>query len=141
MSMPTVHPSLLAAGFLGAVGVAIGAYSAHGLESSLLEQGIEVDAVAKRIDQCEVGVRYHLLHVVALLAIGCSRLPQMAFGWAAAFWTLGVGLFSGGLYSLAFLGILGHWAIVPLGGLSFILGWVCVLFGAFSSRDSRDSQR
>jgi uncharacterized membrane protein YgdD (TMEM256/DUF423 family) len=35
----------------------------------------------------------------------------------------GTVLFSGGLYSLVFADLLGHWSIVPSGGLMFLIGW------------------
>ena len=53
--------TLLAAGLFGATGVAIGAFGAHGLHAFLLERGMS--------NAWETGVRYHLLHAVALLAV------------------------------------------------------------------------
>lgn len=126
---------LLAAGVLGALGVAVGAYASHGLESFLLKQDLQADVVAEKLAQCEIAVRYQMLHAVALLTIGCvSRFtiltPKALLSTAAAFWILGVCLFSGGLYSMVFLDRVGHWAIVPLGGLSFIAGWLTVALAA-----------
>lgn len=119
---------ILLAGLLGAVGVTIGAYAAHGLEESLLKQGLEAADVSKRLEQCEVAVRYHMTHVLALLALGIPAPPIAATRRALAccFFLLGIMLFSGGLYSMVFLGEMGHWAIVPSGGLCFILGWLAV---------------
>ncbi len=114
------------AGLLGACGVAIGAHAAHGLEASLLKQGLPVEEVAKRLSQCDVAVRYHMIHTVAILAVGLSagqRLSKRRVG-AIVFLLLGMALFSGGLYAMVYLGRMGHWAIVPTGGLCFILGWL-----------------
>lgn len=121
---------LLAAGVLGAMGVALGAYASHGLEPFLLKQGMPDEVVAKKLGQCEIAVRYQLLHAVALLTIGCvSRcgllLPKPLLS-GAAFWILGICLFSGGLYSMVFFDRMGHPAIVPLGGLCFIIGWLSI---------------
>lgn len=118
--------AVLIAGCLGACGVAIGAHVAHGLEDSLLAQGIAVDDVAKRLSQCDVAVRYHMVHAVTLLALGLSAGPVLSkrrLG-AVVFMLLGLALFSGGLYAMVYLGQMGHWAIVPSGGLCFILGWL-----------------
>lgn len=125
------------AGTIGCIGVVIGAYAAHGLEASLLEQGLETADVAKRLDQCEVAVRYHMVHTLALLAVGltaqsaCRRRRAVAAG----FFLLGIALFSGGLYSMVFLGVMGHWAIVPCGGLSFMAGWIGIALLAFGKSD------
>lgn len=117
---------VLLAGLLGAVGVAIGAHAAHGLEAMLLEQGVAPEQVAKRLSQCDVAVRYHLTHCLALLTLGllADGLGGKRRVSAASFFLLGIVLFSGGLYSMVYLGQMGHWAIVPLGGLCFILGWL-----------------
>ncbi len=46
---------------------------------------------------------------------------------------LGIALFCGGLYSMVYLGEMGHWAIVPSGGLCFIIGWLITATSAFSA--------
>lgn len=124
---------VLLAGVLGAIGVGIGAFAAHGLEKNLAEQGLSVEEIADRLRQCDVAVRYHLTHVLALLTIGLLTPPSAVLRQAAAgFFFLGIALFSGGLYSMVFLGEMGHWAIVPAGGLCFILGWLCTAGLAWS---------
>jgi uncharacterized membrane protein YgdD (TMEM256/DUF423 family) len=122
-------------GILGAIGVGIGAHAAHGLEDMLTKQGLVEAEVLKRMDQCDVAVRYHLMHVVALLALGASTSRRAAAtkSFAACFMLLGIALFSGGLYSMVYFGEMGHWAIVPSGGLCFIIGWLSVANVAFST--------
>ncbi len=130
---------LLLAGILGALGVAIAAYHAHGLEKSLLDQGLAAEEVATRMKQCETAVRYHLIHAVAILAVSASTLCEYRLTRVAAWlWFSGILLFSGGLYSMVYLGKMGHWAIVPLGGLSLILGWLAlaVLASAWPRNES-----
>jgi uncharacterized membrane protein YgdD (TMEM256/DUF423 family) len=129
---------VLIAGILGAVGVGIGAHAAHGLEEMLSKQGLAEADVLKRLDQCEVAVRYHMIHVVALLALGASTSRRAATTkrLAAIFLLLGMSLFCGGLYSMVYLGEMGHWAIVPAGGACFIIGWLTVAFSAFSKDPS-----
>lgn len=129
------------AGILGAVGVGIGAHAAHGLEEMLIKQGIAEVDILKRLNQCDVAVRYHMVHVVALLALGLStsRRAVGAKNFAALFMLLGIALFSGGLYSMVYFGQMGHWAIVPSGGLCLIIGWLSVANVAFSKDPNKPS--
>lgn len=117
------------AGALGLTGVAMGAYAAHGLESSLSKQGVPAEEIEKRIDQCDIGVRYHMTHSLGLLVLGLAtdRIHRRVRNLAASFWLGGIALFCGGLYSMAVLDQIGHWAIVPSGGLLFMIGWVWIL--------------
>ncbi len=117
---------VLVAAVLGAAGVGIGAHAAHGLETDLEKQGLAPEAIGKRVGQCEVGVRYQMTHVLAMLVLGVMNSAQNSWhrSIAASFFLLGIGLFSGGLYSMVFLDTMGHWAIVPSGGLCFIVGWL-----------------
>jgi uncharacterized membrane protein YgdD (TMEM256/DUF423 family) len=116
----------------------IGAYAAHGLEQNLVEQGLEALDVQKRLEQCDTAVRYHMVHALALLCIGglTTAISGRRRAAAAVFFLLGTALFSGGLYSMVFLGRMGHWAIVPSGGLCFIIGWGCVACLAFTKQVS-----
>ncbi|MFO0942188.1 MAG: DUF423 domain-containing protein [Pirellulales bacterium] len=131
--------SLIIAGVLGVVGVVIGSYAAHGLEVFLQKQDLLADVIAKRMSQCDVAVRYHMMHTLAILAIGLSGLRSRMVSSAVTFWLLGIALFSGGLYSMVFLGKTGHWAIVPSGGLCFIIGWA-LLIGIGLVAKSKDSK-
>ena len=110
------------AGFLG---VAAGAFGAHGLRSRLSPDMLAV---------FETAVRYQMYHVFALLITaavisraGDARLLSVA-GWS---FITGVVLFSGSLYALALTGISSLGAITPIGGLAFLVGWACLaLFAA-----------
>src|SRR5678815_3292572 len=116
----------LAVGAIAAgIGVAIGAFGAHGLKSRVDPQMLAV---------FETGVRYHLYHALALLAVAwvssrsMSPLPSAA-GWA---FVAGILLFSGSLYLLVLTGTKWLGAITPLGGLAFLLGWVLLAASAFA---------
>lgn len=104
---------------LSCLGVGMGAFGAHGLES-LLEGAPEA---AKRMAWWTTAGEYHLLHGVALIAIGAAAGRRI--GFVAPVWCLVLGtvVFSGTLYAMA-LGaprILG--AVTPLGGLALMVGW------------------
>jgi len=107
------------------IGVGLGAFGAHGLKSRVEPQMLAV---------FETGVRYHLYHALALLAVAwaasrsTSTLPGAA-GWA---FLVGIVLFSGSLYALVFTGTKWLGAITPLGGLAFLLGWGLLAASAFA---------
>ena len=107
------------------VGVALGAFGAHGLKTRL-----EPDMLAI----FEVGVRYEMYHAFALMAAAwaVSRAPSSAAA-AAAGWLFVVGtvVFSGSLYALALTGTRWLGAITPLGGVAFLAGWLCLAWAAW----------
>ena len=100
--------------------VAIGAFGAHGLKSHLSDEMLQI---------YKTGVEYHFYHALGLLLVGILAfvMPSVSFKWTAILLSAGIILFSGSLYLLAITGIKALGAITPLGGLSFIAGWV-VLF-------------
>jgi uncharacterized membrane protein YgdD (TMEM256/DUF423 family) len=107
---------MTAATFL-ALAVGIGAFGAHGLKSHL---STEMLAIYK------TGVEYHFYHALGLLLVGVLAviMPGVYLKWSAIFLSAGIILFSGSLYVLAVTGIKGLGAITPLGGISFITGWI-----------------
>ena len=126
---------VFAAGLVGAAAVGLGAFAAHGLEAKLLADGLSAEQVAKKLATCDVAVRYHLTHAVALLAL--SAAPA---AWsprrrtvAAALFLLGLAMFCGVLYAQAIGGLVGFNLVVPIGGLCFILGWLTVALVAFTA--------
>ncbi|MCC6511601.1 MAG: DUF423 domain-containing protein [Pirellulaceae bacterium] len=119
---------VLVAGLVGAVGVALGAYAAHGLEESLVERGLSPEVVAKKLNTCDIAVRYHLLHAAALLALAAapSNWAPKRRSLSAIFFLFGLGMFCGILYAQSMGTLVGLNLVVPFGGLSFILGWLCL---------------
>jgi uncharacterized membrane protein YgdD (TMEM256/DUF423 family) len=115
----TRHTRFLRIGaFLAAVGVAAGAFGAHYLEALVGGTGI---------DTFETGVRYHLLHALALVLTGLVPASQQSNKWvnrAGWLFLAGIALFSGSLYILVLAGIPWMGAVAPLGGLSLIAGWI-----------------
>jgi uncharacterized membrane protein YgdD (TMEM256/DUF423 family) len=122
---------------IGASGVALGAFGAHGLAEALANMGYETDEVARRLANFETAVRYQMHHAIALAIVGLlhRERPRKTWHFAAAAFLLGILLFSGLLYVLTFTGPnfrrLG--AVVPLGGVSLIVGWLALAVGACKS--------
>lgn len=113
------------ASLLGGVGVGLGAFGAHAMRGRIAEN---------LIANYETGVRYHFYHALALFAVVIaiqrwpnSTLPVIA-GWL---FVIGVVIFSGSLYVMAFTGLRWLGAITPIGGVALIAGWVCLLLVAW----------
>lgn len=124
---------LVASGVLGALGVALGAFGAHGLKArfAALTDG------ADRRAWWETAAHYHLVHAVALGLVAvllASRRESTSALVAGVSFGTGIVLFSGSLYAMTLTGARALGAVTPLGGLSFIVGWVCVAAAAWSLR-------
>ena len=119
---------------LGAIGVALGAFGAHFLPDHLEYLGYGGSDLARRLDIFDTAVRYQLIHALAIVIIGFA-LELRAVGpgrFAAWAFLIGVAIFSGLLKAMTVLGPQWNWlgAIVPIGGVSMIVGWVAVAVGA-----------
>jgi uncharacterized membrane protein YgdD (TMEM256/DUF423 family) len=98
------------------LGVASGAFGAHSLKAVLSPDMLVV---------FETAVRYQMYHAFALLIVGwaCDQFPQASFTPAGWLFAIGIVLFSGSLYALAFTGSAWLGAFTPLGGVAFLVGW------------------
>ena len=113
---------LICGALLALLGVALGAFGAHGLRPILSERMMAV---------FETGVRYHLYHAVGMILAGLSlsHFPVKLFQFAGWAFLLGILLFSGSLYTLSIWEIRSLGLITPFGGLSFIVGWCFLAWG------------
>lgn len=116
---------LVVAALLAALAVAFGAFGAHGLKK-IVE--------AESVQTFQTGVQYQMYHALALLLTGIlvEKFPSKMLIYAGWFFIAGIILFSGSLYLLTLfkatdtVGLNKLGLITPFGGLSFILGWVCL---------------
>lgn len=117
---------LLATAILGALGVVIGAFGAHGLPDYLERLGCDAETIQRRGEQLDVGVRYHLIHVVAVLCLpGCSAwVPRRALRRVGWLFLVGIFFFSGSLYLLVSLNQPKLGMVTPLGGVALIASWI-----------------
>lgn len=120
------------AAVLGLLGVLIGALGAHYLESYLSGRfSLTPELLAKRMDQFDVGARYHLLHAAALLALcGLPTVSHTSRRIAGVLMVAGIVLFSGSLYLLVATNTPWLGAVTPLGGIAWIAGWAAIAAGA-----------
>jgi uncharacterized membrane protein YgdD (TMEM256/DUF423 family) len=104
--------------------VALGAFGAHALKSRLTP-----DLLAT----FEVGVRYQLIHALALLAVGWAgtQWPGTVLKLGGWLFVAGIALFSGSLYLLALTGLRGLGAVTPIGGVALLGGWLCLAWAAW----------
>jgi uncharacterized membrane protein YgdD (TMEM256/DUF423 family) len=105
------------------IGVALGAFAAHGLKSRL---------DPAMLATFETGVRYQMYHALALLGVAwaCTRWPGVWINASGWLFVAGIAVFSGTLYALALTGVRWLGAVTPLGGLAFLAGWLCLAWAA-----------
>jgi uncharacterized membrane protein YgdD (TMEM256/DUF423 family) len=108
----------VAGAVIGFLGVAAGAFGAHGLKATLS---------AQRMETFEVAVRYQLVHAVAVLLAGLLGAPSAAWCFLG-----GVCVFSGSLYLLVLTEQRWLGAVTPIGGVLFLVGWA--LLGVYGRR-------
>ncbi|AEV65525.1 membrane protein [Pseudomonas ogarae] len=115
---------LMLAAFFGFTGVALGAFAAHGLKGRLSAEYLAI---------FHTGVTYQLVHTLALLGVAllATHIPGRIVTWAGVSFVVGILLFSGSLYLLTLTGISKLGIITPLGGVAFLIGWVCLGLAAW----------
>lgn len=125
LSNQKTHQWIIIASILGFTGVALGAFGAHGLETTL--------EVNNRVDTFETAARYHMYHALALIGVAwlSTQYTNKWITWAGYLLTIGVVVFSGSLYILAIADLSFMGTIAPIGGTSMIAGWGCMALTAY----------
>ena len=116
------------AAFLGALSVMLGAFAAHKLKQMVGDQTLAI---------FETGVRYQFYHVfaLALSALVYREYPNKFISSSGILFMLGILFFSGSLYLLTYttannlIGLEWIGILTPIGGVFFILGWLCLSLG------------
>lgn len=116
---------------LAGLAVAGGAFASHALKERLTERALEI---------FETGTQYQMYHSLALILVALllsqTQTGQSSLIAAGVAFLVGIALFSGSLYTLAFSGIKWLGAITPLGGVAFLIGWGCLVSAAFTFKPS-----
>lgn len=118
--------TVILACLLMGLAVGLGAFGAHGLADILLKNG--------RLDTYDTAVLYHFIHALGMLFIGISPIRHKKI--PTLFFMIGILCFCGSLYLLSLTNMLWLGAIAPIGGLSFILGWISVAWSAYNYQPS-----
>lgn len=111
---------------LAGLAVALGAFGAHGLKKVVSPENVAV---------YQTGVQYQMYHALALILVGIlsERILNGYLSYAGVLFVAGIVLFSGSLYLIVSLYALNKTVpsavgiLTPIGGLFFILGWLCLL--------------
>jgi uncharacterized membrane protein YgdD (TMEM256/DUF423 family) len=125
-----MHWILITGALLGAAAVATGAFGAHALQGLLDERAR---------GWYDTAVTYHARHALAIVACGLATLfagfvgdNSAATGWlqaSAICFLIGIALFSGSLYTMAFTGMTRLGMITPVGGIFLIAAWLLLAAG------------
>ncbi len=122
---------LSVASLSGFLCVGIGAFAAHRL-GQILEP--------KALAWIDTAIKYQMFHTLAIMGIGIVQITREQFtlnnalNFAACSWAFGMLFFCGSLYSLALgAGKLMVW-LTPIGGVLFLIGWLCLAYGSFKCK-------
>lgn len=119
---------ILIAAISGLMAVVLGAFAAHALKQGLAPESLQT---------FQIGVQYQMYHALALMGVGVflhikPGLPGLKASGIA--YILGALLFSGSLYALALGAPRWFGPVTPIGGLSFMIGWVLLATAAWRSK-------
>ncbi|AJA67996.1 DUF423 domain-containing protein [Myroides odoratimimus] len=120
------------AAIIGAIGIMLGAFGAHGLKKVVTEA---------QVATFEIGVRYQMYHALFLLFIGiCGIFSDKAKKIVMYLVLFGILFFCGSIYLLTFkdmitidLRVVGP--ITPVGGVLFIVAWLYAGIQAYKSKN------
>ena len=113
---------------LAGLAVVLGAFGAHGLQRVVSPERVAI---------YQTGVQYQMYHALALVAVGIlsERFASNLTSYAGVFFVAGVIFFSGSLYLIVSLYAMNNTVpkavgiLTPIGGVFFIVGWICLLIG------------
>lgn len=119
---------LLIGSLLAGLAVALGAFGAHGLKKIVSPENVAT---------YQTGVQYQMYHALALILVGIlsERIYNGFVSSAGVLFVAGVIFFSGSLYLIVSMNAMNKTVptaigiLTPIGGLFFILGWICLLVG------------
>lgn len=118
---------------IACIGVITGAFGAHALKEKLSPDQLQT---------YETAVRYQMYHAFALIVVYLigQKINSGFINYSGYFFIAGIVMFSGSVYLLSCRELLGidNWKkilgpITPLGGLCFILGWICLACASIRS--------
>lgn len=117
---------LVMGAFVGAMAVSFGAFGAHKLPDFFEAMDFLAGERAKGLKNWETAAQYQMYHALALLALGLYATRRSGFLLTSAGYCFFFGqlIFSGCLYALVLSGVKLLGAIVPIGGVLMILGWI-----------------
>jgi uncharacterized membrane protein YgdD (TMEM256/DUF423 family) len=100
-----------------AVGVALGAFGAHALRDTL---------AVEQLGWWHTAQQYQVWHALGLVFLGLLERNGRRVTFPSWCFVVGTLVFSGTLYGMALGGPRWLGAVTPIGGASFILGWLAL---------------
>ncbi|MDP5277076.1 DUF423 domain-containing protein [Chengkuizengella axinellae] len=118
---------LLLGSLLAFLAVALGAFGSHILQSELTED---------RYSTYQIAVQYHLFGSLSVLiaALVMDKLSGHSIKWAGRMLVAGTVIFPGSIYILSLTGIGIFGALAPIGGTSFLIGFLLISVAAWKHR-------
>jgi uncharacterized membrane protein YgdD (TMEM256/DUF423 family) len=104
--------------------VMLGAFGAHALQAQL---------TPRQLASFQTGVAYQVYHALALVLVGIVAQVTPPSRWLArAAWLMafGIACFSGSIYAMTFGAPRWLGMVTPVGGTSFMLGWIALALHA-----------
>ena len=96
--------------------VALGAFGAHGLKSTISAEMLEI---------FKTGIFYQFVHTIVLLILSVTNFIKGKI--SSILFLLGIILFSFSLYLYSTSGIKILAMITPVGGVCFLIGWLGII--------------
>lgn len=96
--------------------VALGAFGAHGLKSTISAEMLEI---------FKTGIFYQFVHTIVLLILSVTKFIKGKI--SSILFLLGIILFSFSLYLYSTSGIKIFAIITPVGGVCFLIGWLGII--------------
>lgn len=127
---PFTRRCLAAGALLMLLGVMLGAFGAHALQSQL---------TPRQLASYQTGVHYQMLHAFGLLLVGMVAQLGAATArlrWSSRLMVAGIVFFSGSIYLMTagaprWLGM-----VAPVGGLSFMAAWALLAWEMLARPDA-----
>jgi uncharacterized membrane protein YgdD (TMEM256/DUF423 family) len=131
-----IHVWLLLAALLGGSAVAFGAFGAHGLKARFMADGELSGDDERALANWQTAAHYQMVHALAVLAVAILtvRSGHWPLHAAGAAFTAGIVIFSGCLYVLVLTSQRWLGAVVPIGGVLLIVGWIMFAVAALTTK-------
>ena len=108
---------------MGFLGVAFGAFGAHGLKAIVSPEMLEI---------YKTGILYQLIHSAVMLAIGLAGDEK--YLKSEKYFLTGILLFSFSLYIYSVTSVKVFAMITPVGGVFLLIGWIVLIINSVKRR-------
>jgi len=121
---------IIVGSLLAALAVLAGAFGAHGLKQRVTDGRM----TAEKLEVFDTAARNQMIHAIGLILVGLAigaNGSSTSLQIAGGEFLLGIFLFCGWLYANALSGNVALPLLAPLGGFSFVVGWIALAVAAW----------